>query len=105
MGQPIVFLIGFSDTVSLHPARKSYVKPCNHLNVPMALYGCFGATLPVAACGRQPEYKMTPESGRTGISSGSRNARLDFSLLRNLQRIVHLDAEVVNGALQLGMAK
>ena len=64
-----------------------------------------GRCTQVSAHGRQPAYKMTPESGRTGISSGSRNARLDFSLLRNLQRIVHLDAEVANGALQLGMAK
>ena len=31
--------------------------------------------------------------------------RLDFSLLRNLQRIVYLDTEVANGAFQLGMAK
>ncbi len=31
--------------------------------------------------------------------------RLDFSLLRNLQRIVYLNAEVTNGALQLGMTK
>ena len=31
--------------------------------------------------------------------------RLDFSLLRNLQRIVHLNAEVTNGAFQLGMTK
>jgi len=38
------------------------------------------------------------------ISSRSRNASLDFGLLRNFQCIVHLDAEVANGALQLGMA-
>lgn len=30
---------------------------------------------------------------------------LDFGLLRNLQRIVHLNAEVANRTFQLGMAK
>jgi len=39
------------------------------------------------------------------IGSRSRNAWLDFSLLRNFQRVIHLDAEVSDRAFQLGMPK
>ena len=48
---------------------------------------------------------MMHESGRTGISSCSLNARLDFSLLRNLQHIAYLETEEANGAPMLGVTK
>jgi len=39
------------------------------------------------------------------ITTRSRDAQLDFSLLGNFQGVIDLDAEISNGAFQLGMAK
>lgn len=52
---------------------------------------------------------MVSESGRTTPNEGTNvqpaNQRLDFGLLRDLQRVINLDSKVSNGALQLGMAE
>lgn len=48
---------------------------------------------------------LWPKAAAQVISSRSRYVPLDFSLLRNFQCIVYLNAEVANGALQLGVAK
>jgi hypothetical protein len=48
---------------------------------------------------------MMPEGGHTDLSRAAAECWLDFSLLRNLQSIIHLDAEVSDRAFQLGMAE
>jgi len=49
------------------------------------------------ACIRRDAAKRPP-----GIA-GDRFPPLDFSLLRNLQRVIHLDAKVAYGTFKLGM--
>ena len=52
----------------------------------------------------------SPENGRTKPVSKEKHVqlalrRLDFGLLRDLQRVIDLDSEVSNGAFQLAMTK
>lgn len=46
-----------------------------------------------------------PKAAARVISTRSRNPWLDFSLFRNFQRVIHLDAEVSDRTFQFGMAK
>lgn len=54
------------------------------------------------AFGRQLQYNMSPESGHMGCD---RKALLDFCLLGDFKRVIHLDTEVSNRAFQLEMAQ
>ena len=60
---------------------------------------------PASGDGRQHEYKRMPESGCTGDQHAQPQPWLDFSLFRNFQRVIHLDAEVSDRTFQFGMAK
>jgi len=46
-----------------------------------------------------------PESGRTAFTHAAAGSGLDFRLLRDLQRVIDHDAEVSDGAFQLGVSK
>lgn len=57
------------------------------------------------APGRQYSFDMMPESGHAVFARAAVGQGLDLGLLGDLQRVVYLDAEVSDGAFELGMAK
>lgn len=63
----------------------------------------------LAGYGRLYAVATTPENGRTNLLRGRHVQpalrRLDFGLLRDLQRVIYLDPEVSNGAFQFTMPK
>lgn len=66
---------------------------------------------PISATGERPQVadststRGCPKAAARVISTRSRNPWLDFSLFRNFQRVIHLDAEVSDRTFQFGMAK
>ena len=73
------------------------------LDLTLNMYDFQAAALPLLA--DSTSTRGCPKAAARVISTRSRNPWLDFSLFRNFQRVIHLDAEVSDRTFQFGMAK